>query len=92
MASTVSSSSSELLLNSGVVYSPSVGARPFVRGLEYVAISRCPNVNMLFLLNHLRESLFTSYWEQIVEMINHCMMMFSSVTSVIKQKIECKVN
>ena len=55
----------------GVVYSPSTKARPFPRGLEYVAISRCPNVNMLFLLHHLRETHFTSYCGEIVE-INEC--------------------
>ena len=59
----------------GVVYSPSVSARPFTRGLEYVAISRCPSINMLFLLNHLRESHFNFYWAQIEE-INECYQKF----------------
>ena len=59
----------------GVVYSPTINARPFTRGLEYVAISRCPSINMLFLLHHLRESHFNSYLTQIQE-INSCYQYF----------------
>ena len=51
----------------GVVYAPSTKSKPFARGLEYVAISRCPDINKLFLLHHLRESHFNSYQEQIQE-------------------------
>ena len=44
----------------GIVYAPSNKAKHFCRGLEYVAISRCPSVELLHLLHHLRESHFTS--------------------------------
>ena len=53
-----------------VVYAPTSGKRPFCRGLEYVAISRCPSVNKLFLLHHLRPSHFTCYFKQNQETDN----------------------
>ena len=54
----------------GVVYKPSAH-KPHTRGLEYVAISRCPDISKLFLLKPLRLEHFNSYKSEI-NLINEC--------------------
>ena len=54
----------------GVVYKPSAH-KPHTRGLEYVAISRCPDISKLFLLKPLRKEHFNKY-EGEIKLINEC--------------------
>ena len=52
----------------GVVFQPSEGT-PHTRGLEYVAISRCPDISKLILLNGLRNKHFEN---NEIRLINDC--------------------
>ena len=59
----------------GVIYKPtdlSKNNRPFARGLEYVAISRCPALSKLYLLQTLQAKHFTSYNDNQMISINEC--------------------
>ena len=53
----------------GVIYEPtqfgSDSSRPFTRGLEYVAISRCPAYDKLYLLKPLQPKHFNSFQTQM---------------------------
>ena len=53
----------------GVIYKPtefgSDSSRPFTRGLEYVAISRCPAYDKLYLLKPLQPKHFNSFQTQM---------------------------
>ena len=59
----------------GVVYEPSAlltkSSKPHTRGLEYVAISRCPDISKLFLLKPLKAEHFNQYTKEI-ELIDQC--------------------